>query len=235
MSNIRLIAHKGSGCMDKIIQLHVDFYANLKSNPEVGAILERKGITVLDGFNKNIDIVRRYYQTVYSNEANRIVLCGINPGKNGAGKTGIPFLDYKSVSHLFSGIGRYDREQSAQFILSIINEIGSDSFYRSVYMTNISWFGFTKDGKNLNYYDLPAPLPTTFTDSFIEEMDIVKPKVIVPLSKEVEQTLKQMIKSGRLRYPLAERLPHPYYCSIGKRAIKYRQIYVKKITSLIEK
>lgn len=109
-----------------------------------------------------------------------------------------------------------------------------DSFYRNVYMTNISWFGFTKNNNNLNYYDLPSSLTTTFTDSFIEEMDIVQPKVIVPLGKEVEKTLKQMIKSGRLRYPLAERLPHPYYCSIGERPIKYRQIYVKKITSLIE-
>lgn len=47
-------------------------------------------------------------------------------------------------------------------------------------------------------------------------MDIVQPKVIVPLTKEVEQTLKKMIKNDRLRYPLAERIQHPYYCSIGK-------------------
>lgn len=220
--------------MDKIIHLHYNFYANLMSNLEVRDVLGKEKITILDGFNKNIELVHRYYQKFYSTEAKRIVLCGINPGKNGAGKTGIPFLDFRAVSQLLSDIGQDDREQSAQFILSIINEIGIDSFYRNVYMTNISWFGFTKDGNNQNFYDLPSPLPTTFTDSFIEEMDIVQPKVIVPLSKEVEQTLKQMIKSGGLGYPLAERLPHPYYCSIGKRAIKYRQIYVKKITSLIE-
>lgn len=220
--------------MDKIIHLHYNFYTNLKSNLEVKDILEREKITVLDGFNKNLELVHRYYQKVYSTEAKRVILCGINPGKNGAGKTGIPFLDFRAVSHLLSYIGQDDREQSAQFILSIINEIGSESFYRNVYMTNISWFGFTKDGNNLNYYDLPSPLPTIFTDSFIKEMDIVQPKVIVPLSKEVEQTLQQMIKNGRLRYPLAERLPHPYDCSIGKRATKYKQIYVKKITNLIK-
>lgn len=65
-------------------------------------------------------------------------------------------------------------------------------------------------------------------------MDIVQPKVIVPLSKEVEQTLKKMIKEEKLSYPVAPRLPHPYYCSIGKRAIKYRNVYVKKISSIIE-
>jgi hypothetical protein len=214
--------------MDKIIHLHYNFYTNFKNNLEVKDILEQEKITVLNGFNKNLELVHRYYQKVYSTEANRVVLCGINPGKNGAGRTGIPFLDFRAVSD----IGQDDREQSAQFILSIINEIGSELFYRNVYMTNISWFGFTKDGNNLNYYDLPSPLPN-FTDSFIEEMDIVQPIVIVPLSKEVEQTLQQMTNNGRLRYPLAERLPHPYYCSIGKRATKYKQIYVKKITNLI--
>jgi hypothetical protein len=220
--------------MDSIIHLHNNFYTKLKSNLDVRDTLEREKIAILDGFNKNIELVRRYYQKVYSTEAKRVVLCGINPGKNGAGKTGIPFLDFRAVSQILSGIGQDDREQSAQFILSIINEIGSESFYKNVYMTNISWFGFTKDGNNLNYYDLPSPLPTTFTDSFIEEMDIVQPKVIVPLSKEVEQTLKQMINNGRLRYPIAKRLPHPYYCSIGKRVTRYKEIYVNKITNLIK-
>lgn len=168
-----------------------------------------------------------------SNQATRVVLCGINPGKNGAGKTGIPFLDFNSVSQLLSGIGQDDRERSAQFILSVIKEIGSETFFRNVYMTNISWFGFTKEGNNSRYYKLPSPLSTTFTDSFIAEMDIVQPKVIVPLSEEVEKTLKQMIRDGRLQYPIVERLPHPYYCSIGKNAIRYKQVYVNKIANLI--
>lgn len=219
--------------MKRIIDLHCNFYTNLKNNLEVKAILDHEKITILDGFEKNIELVKRYYEEVYSKGTNIIVLCGINPGRNGAGRTGIPFLDFKAVSQLISDIGKEDREQSAQFILSIINEMGKDSFYRNVYLTNISWFGFTKDNNNLNYYDLPSPLSTTFTNSFIEEMDIVQPKVIVPLSMEVERTLKQMRKSGRLRFPIAERLPHPYYCSIGNRAITYKQIYVEKIKGLI--
>ncbi len=220
--------------MDRIVQLHFDFYESIKSNFEVRDILEQEKITVLNGFNKNIELVRRYYQTFYPDQAKRIVLCGINPGRNGAGKTGIPFIDYLSASQLLCGIGQDDWEQSAQFIFSVINEIGSQTFYKNVYMTNISWFGFIKDGNNLNYYDLPLPLPTTFTESFIAEMDIVQPKVIIPLSKEVEQTLKKMTKEGRLSYPMAQRLPHPYYCSIGKRALKYKDVYVKKIISIVD-
>lgn len=220
--------------MDEIIRLHVNFYEDLTGNNEVGAILEREGITVLDGFIQNIELVRRYYQTVYSMDANRIVLCGINPGRLGAGKTGIPFLDYNSVSCLFPDIQRNDQENSAQFVFSIIREIGCELFYRSVYMTNVSWFGFTKDGKNLNYDKLPSYLPSFFTDSFIGEMAIVQPKLIIPLGEKVEQTLRQMKQDGRLNYPLAKRLPHPFYCSIPTNTISCKQKYVDSITAFMK-
>ena len=107
--------------------------------------------------------------------------------------------------------------------------MGTESFYKDVYMTNLSWFGFTKDRINLNYNKLPEPLQNTFTESFISEMDIVQPKVIIPLSMEVEMALKKMKNEGRLSYPLAPRLPHPYYCSIGKRAVEYKDIYINQI------
>ena len=220
--------------MDKVIQLHYDFYNSINRNLEIRKTLEQENITILDGFNKNIELVNRYYQTYYNNHRNRIVLCGINPGKNGAGKTGIPFIDYKGASYLLSDVHQDEKEQSAQFILSIINEIGSETFFNNVYMTNISWFGFIKGGNNFNYYELPSPLQTTFTKSFLAEMSFVQPKVIIPLSKEVELTLKEMMKEGKLNYPVVPRLPHPYYCSIGKRPIKYKDVYIKKITSLID-
>ena len=219
--------------MDKVVQMHHSFYKDLVRNQEVNEILDREKITVLDGFDQNLELVHTYYQKVYAEESNRVVLCGINPGRNGAGRTGIPFLDFTAVSHVLSHTGRDGRERSAQFILTIIHEMGRDFFYRNVYMTNISWLGFTKKGRNLNYYDLPSPLPTFFTHTFIEEMELVKPKVIVPLSERVEQTLKQMEMDGRLRYPIAERLPHPYYCSIGRNAERFKEIYVNKMNELI--
>lgn len=44
----------------------------------------------------------------YPTQEKRVVLCGINPGRNGAGKTGIPFIDFSGASHLLSGIGQND-------------------------------------------------------------------------------------------------------------------------------
>lgn len=221
--------------MDKVIDLHANFHTKLLEDDVSKELLNQEKVTILGGFNENIALVRRYYQTVYANEGKRIVLCGINPGRNGAGKTGIPFIDYHSASQLLPDVNHIDQERSSQFIYSVIEEIGINLFYENVYMTNLSWFGFIKEGKNLNYYDLPQPLPTVFTDSFVEEMELIQPKAIVPLSKEVEYTLRQMKKSGKLHFPLAERMPHPYYCSMENRKNKYREVYVDRISTLMEK
>lgn len=221
--------------MDKVIDLHVNFHTKLLKDDVSRELLNQENVTILGGFNENIELVRHYYQTVYAKEGKRVVLCGINPGRNGAGKTGIPFIDYRSASQLLPDVNHVDKERSSQFIYSVIEEVGIDLFYKNIYMTNISWFGFTKGGNNINYYELPTPLPTVFTDSFIEEMNIIQPKLIVPLSKEVEFTLRQIKKGGRLPFPLAERLPHPNYCSIGSRQDKYREIYANRITSLINR
>lgn len=215
--------------MERIVQIHAEFYERVTNDPAISMEFKKENISILDGFHQNLGLVKKYYETLYKLQGERIVLCGINPGRNGAGKTGIPFIDFRGASHVLSDVFNDDWERSAQFILSIIKEVGIEDFYKSVYMTNISWFGFKKDGKNLNYYKLPPHLAKTFTESFIDEMEFVKPKVIIPLSKKVEKTLREMVKSKKLNYPVAPRLPHPYYCSIGENAEKYKVDYLKAI------
>mgnify|MGYP001222854257 CR=1 FL=1 len=169
---------------------------------EIVTFLKRESIEILHGFIENTDLVRRFYRTYYQYKSERIVLCRINPGRKGAGKTGIPFLDFKSVSKLLPDIMKKDKENSTQFIWSVINEIGRDIFFKNVYMTNISWFGFTRNGRNYNYHKIRQPIQARFTENFIEEMDIVKPTVIIPLGVEVANTLKRMKKEGKLQYPI---------------------------------
>ncbi|MDR0139214.1 DUF4918 family protein [Metabacillus idriensis] len=215
--------------MEKIIQLHAEFYERVTKDPLISRDLAKENITILDGFYQNVGLVKKYYETMYKLQGERIVLCGINPGRKGAGKTGIPFIDFKGASYILSDFFDNDRESSAQFILTIIKEVGIEKFYKRAYMTNISWFGFMKNGKNLNYYNLPSHLVNIFTESFIDEMEIVKPKMIIPLSVEVEKTLKDLAKSEKLNYLIAPRLHHPYHCSIGKNAEKSKREYLKAI------
>lgn len=195
--------------MEKIVELHWHFYHRLMKNKEAISTLQKENIEILDGFIKNIDLVRKFYQTYYRHHSDRIVLCGMNPGRLGAGQTGIPFMDFHAISQLFPDVQQHVRERSAQLIWSVIKEFGINNFYDHVYLTNISWLRFTKDEKNLNYYELPSTIQNIFTNTFIEEMKIVQPKVIIPLGVEVERSLRKMAKSNRLTYPVENRLPHP--------------------------
>ncbi|MBD7909089.1 uracil-DNA glycosylase family protein [Sporosarcina gallistercoris] len=218
--------------MDKIIDLHLSFMDRLIEEGNVLLELEREGISILPGFTEQADLIRSYYKKFYSKTGRRIVFCGINPGQYGAGKTGVPFIDFHGISRLMPGYDQEDKERSAQFMLSIIEEYEFGEFQDAVYLTNLSWYGFMRDGRNLNYYILPRTVRHHFIDSFVEEMKIVQPSFIVPLSEEVGRTLRQMAKDGQLEYPIAERLPHPLHGSFPTNLKKTRMRYHKCIEQL---
>ncbi|MGN7407945.1 uracil-DNA glycosylase family protein [Sporosarcina sp. SAFN-010] len=215
--------------MDKIIDLHISFMERLVEDGDVLRELERESISILPGFTDQAELVRSYYKKYYSKPGHRIVFCGVNPGQYGAGKTGVPFIDFHGISRLLPGHDRQDKERTAQYMLSIIEEYAPGEFQDAVYLTNLSWYGFQRNGKNFNYYILPRNVRHHFTASFVEEMKIVQPSLIVPLSEEVGRTLRQMAKDGQLDYPIAERLPHPLHCSFPTNLKKSRMRYHKCI------
>lgn len=224
--------------MKKIIQMQIDFYNNITNGKKkwIGEELKKQKISILTGFIKNADLVKAFYEIYYSKDKSRIVLCGINPGRFGAGKTGVPFLDYKSLSKLLHNINGDDVELSAQFIFDVINNFGYENFFDNVYLTNISWFGFTKDNNNFNYYDLSEDLQEEFTNGFIEEMEIIQPYIIIPLSDKVEKTLIKMNKDKTIKFNLANKIPHPYYYS--NFPMRYKDglnRYIKTIQNYIQR
>ncbi|WP_409305568.1 uracil-DNA glycosylase family protein [Peribacillus sp. SCS-155] len=217
--------------MHAIIDLHMNFYNSLaRENSWIVEELKLEGVSLLTGFVKKVNLVHKFYSAYYKEERERIVLCGINPGRLGAGKTGVPFIDFASLSYLLPGIDTADSELSATFIFSIINKLGYGVFFNKVYLTNISWFGFSKEGRNYNYYRLPNHLQTQFTNGFIKEMEIVKPKTIIPLSKQVEKTINRMQVQNLInpQILIAQALAHPYYYS------NFRTRYNRGIKTYIE-
>lgn len=215
--------------MDKIIDLHLTFMDRLVEDGNVLRELERERIYILPGFTEQAELVRDYYKTFYSKEGHRIVFCGINPGQYGSGKTGVPFIDFDGISRLLPGHDGQDKERSAQFIMSIIEDYEPGEFQDAVYLTNLSWYGFQRDGRNLNYYNLPRSVRHQFITSFVKEMKIVQPSAIVPLSEEVGRILRQLAADGQLDYPIAERLPHPLHCSFPSNLQKSKIRYHKCI------
>ncbi len=100
--------------------------------------------------------LRRFYAQYYDDNQARIFIFGINPGRFGAGITGVPFTD---PIRLESPCGipndfKKKSELSSIFVYEYIDAYGGPaSFYQQFYITSICPLGFTKDGKNYNYYD----------------------------------------------------------------------------------
>ena len=225
---------------EKILDNHQKFYKEITvgENKHIIESLSRGSISLLDGFIENIDIVNEFYKIVYQkNNVNRIVLCGINPGRNGAGKTGVPFIDNLSLSKILSKIEERDSEPSAQFVWSVISKFNNfNEFFDSVYLTNISWLGFTKNGNNYQYYELENELRVEFIKGFVQEMNIVKPYAIIPLSIDVNKDINILKNKYNKNWNVINRLNHPSWCSFNtERANEWCNRYYEEIKRQIEK
>jgi hypothetical protein len=119
------------------------------------------GVEVLNPFlnEGTLKISSDFYNKFYNDTKKRNFLFGINPGRFGAGITGIAFTDPINLEKYCGIKNKWDKkpELSSQFIYKVIEAYGSvDAFYSKFYITSISPLGFTKEGKNLNYYDIKA-------------------------------------------------------------------------------
>src|SRR5690242_17041424 len=121
-------------------------------------------VSIMNPFKENKEALRissEFYRKFYDDPNKRHVSFGINPGRFGAGITGVPFTDTK---RLWSecGIefpGKPTHEPSATFVYEVINQyVGVRKFYGDFYIQSLCPLGFTitnRLGKeiNYNYYD----------------------------------------------------------------------------------
>ncbi|MGG0645309.1 hypothetical protein ABE021_15395 [Sporosarcina gallistercoris] len=91
--------------MEKVIDLHVSFMERMVEEGETLRELEKEGIRILSGFTEQPALVWSYYPNFYVEAGSRIVVCGINPGRLGAGKTGILLLVFHALDHLMPEVG----------------------------------------------------------------------------------------------------------------------------------
>jgi hypothetical protein len=140
---------------DKIITFYteIDFRGTLPA-----------GISVMNPFRDNPDVINTvtlFYRKYYSDNNKRHMIIGINPGRLGAGATGIPFTDTIRLEQICGlsvpGIKTY--ETSSVFIYDMIDRYGgAEAFYGDHYISAVSPLGFTITGRNgrevnYNYYD----------------------------------------------------------------------------------
>lgn len=97
-----------------------------------------------------------FYQRFYADNQVRTFIFGINPGRFGAGLTGVPFTDPVRLAAECGIETNFQKkpELSAAFVWQFIHAYGgAAAFCRDFYITSLSPLGFVKDGKNINYYD----------------------------------------------------------------------------------
>lgn len=121
-------------------------------------------IRIMNPFKENGDALSTssaVYKKYFNDQCKRHLVLGINPGRFGAGITGVPFTDPKRIIDK-CGIrfrGELKHEPSSVFIYDMIDAFGgAEIFYRHFYINSVCPLGFTTlTGKgrdvNFNYYD----------------------------------------------------------------------------------
>ena len=170
-----------------------DMQARYLADHEFLEILSQNEIGVLADFLDHREVADAFWSTYYPKDLPREVICGLNPGRLGAGLTGVPFTDFFSLSKWLPGIKRNDSEASAQFFFQVVQAVGVEAFFKRFYVTNVSAVGFLKAGKNLNYHDLPQAALEVVECNFHEEMRTVAPTRVIALGRHAYASVKKNV------------------------------------------
>ncbi len=150
--------------------------------------------------------------------------CGINPGRLGGGLTGIPFTDPLRLAE-DCGIGNQlekRAELSSDFIYRMIRKLGGpEKFFGRNLLSAVCPLGFTRAGKNINYYDDPKLLDATkpfILDTLHKQFSLgIDLDTVILLGEG--QNAKHFLEWNR-QYGFCQRvvcLPHPRFIMQYKR------------------
>lgn len=191
----------------------IDFFSNLQPPGELP-----EGVDILwpYGTEEVRRVMKAFYSKYYSDTEKRIFLIGINPGRFGAGVTGVCFTDPPrlasdcGISHKLKG----GTELSSDFVYRMISAFGGPKqFYRDFYITALSPVGYVRDGKNLNYYDIkgmPEQLDNWMRDAMAAQVAAGCDRSVA-FSMGQGANFKQLEAFNRRHgfFDRVEPLPHP--------------------------
>ena len=142
-----------------------------------------KGIRIMNPYRSNPDAAtasQAFYRKYYNDRHPRTLILGINPGRLGAGHTGIPFTDTSRLQSEcgISWGGKASHEPSSVFVYDVIRAFGGPGkFYGNFYISSISPLGFVKQNTrgevNYNYYDdlqLQETMRPWMRDRLVEQL-----------------------------------------------------------------
>ena len=153
----------------------IHFYRNLEPPTNLP-----KGIEVLFPQKdlKVMEIVNQFCKKFFNDSPKRRLILGINPGRFGAGITGVNFTAPKQLIENCGIVHHFkpSSELSAEFIYEMIEQYGgAKKFYSDWFMGSVCPLGFVKGGKNINYYDdkkLLAAVTPFITDKICQQVNM---------------------------------------------------------------
>jgi hypothetical protein len=200
-----------------------------------------EGISIMNPFRNNpgiFPVISQFYRKFYNDNNPRHLILGINPGRFGAGVTGIPFTDSKRLSDKCGlSIPEVDTfETSSVYVYEMIDAFGGvEKFYDKFFISAVCPLGFTtisNKGKsvNYNYYDSKK-----LTEAV---MDLIIKSLIIQIEFGIKRDICFCLGTGKNHKFLVQLnnelklfdkiipLEHPRY--IMQYKSKQRHIYIKK-------
>ncbi|WP_128544470.1 uracil-DNA glycosylase family protein [Larkinella soli] len=183
-------------------------------------------------------IVRQFFGTYFHDDRPRVFVLGINPGRFGAGVTGISFTTPQNLKR-YCGIDNDlppTPELSSRFIYRMIEALGgAKAFYGRFFLTSLFPLALVKDGKNYNFYDDRATteaLWPTITETVRRQLDFGSDRrVAVCLGRKNETYLKRLNDQQGF-FDRIETLDHPRYILQYKsrEADTYLEKYIRTLS-----
>lgn len=205
------------------------------------------GIRIMNPYKENrnaLETSSAFYSKFYSDEKLRILILGINPGRFGAGQTGIPFTDtfqLKDNCELeIPGIST--RELSSSFVYEMIEAFGGvNAFYSKYFVSAICPLGFVKlneKGKevNYNYYDskeLQKAVEPFITSTLEQQIKFgINTDVVYCLGTGKNFNYLQNLNQQKRYFKQVVALEHPRY--IMQYKLKQKQDYIDKFVEILK-
>ncbi|GAA4449883.1 hypothetical protein GCM10023189_09670 [Nibrella saemangeumensis] len=194
--------------------LAIRYYLNLSDPGDLPP-----GISVLNPYRQPEvqTIVQTFFTKYFSDHQPRVYVLGINPGRFGAGVTGISFTTPQA---LINHCGIDNRlpptpELSSRFIYRVVDAFGGPAaFYGRFFLTSLYPLALVKQGKNYNFYDdrgLTTALWPFITETVRQQIGFgCDRRVAVCLGRKNEVYLQRLNDQQRF-FDRIVTLDHPRY------------------------
>lgn len=165
---------------------------------------------------ETLEALSTFYRQYYNDRNTRICIFGINPGRFGAAVTGVPFTDPIRLETICGIDNPFPKkaELSSIFVYEFIKAFGGvDVFYPYFFITSLCPLGFTRDGRNYNYYD-DKKLERSVTPHIIDHLRTllnfpISPAVALCLGQGKNYAYFQKLNAEHHFFEQIIPLPHP--------------------------